>query len=58
LTTSPSPLLAAREISPPANRFHDRQAELGGEVPVPVIAAGHGHDGAGAVADQHDLVGE
>ena len=39
------------------NRFHDRQAELVGEIPVPLVAAGHRHDGAGAVTDQH-VVGD
>ena len=39
------------------NHFDDRQAELGGELPVALVAAGHRHDRAGAVADQH-VVGD
>ena len=39
------------------NDFDDRQAEFGGEVPVALIAAGHRHDRAGAVAGQH-VVGD
>ena len=39
------------------DHLDDRQAELGREVPVALVAAGHRHDGAGAVADQH-VVGD
>ena len=33
--------------------LHDGQVELRGELEVARVVPGHGHDGAGAVADQH-----
>ena len=56
-TSSPSPVYGLCEMSPPAIDLDDRQPELGGELPVALVVAGHRHDRAGAVARQH-VVGD
>src|SRR4029453_12833327 len=47
----------AREAFWRLHRAHDRQAEALGELPVALVLAGHGHDRARAVAEQH-VVGD
>ena len=58
LIAGPSPVNALP--SKPVGRLHgadDRQVEDLGELPVALVLAGHRHDRAGAVADQH-VVGD